>query len=441
MTLSDMIVRVLRLIGAALVVTGLALGALWWSGKPPKDLQGIWITNGYGLVVQITPFTIALHEITPVSCLPSLSLPAHLGMARRLAGYSFDVQGDDLTIGVADVLDDVRAYRVDALPDQCLHGKMAGPLETFDVFWRTFDTHYPNFALFGVDWEARRTEALEALAGSFDPQHLSDVMARSVRGLEDAHVNLLTPSGDFSPLAPAPWDRDQRAFWQVTDSYLLAERQFIETSGVRHGWLAGEIAYIGLHHMETEPPLGQPMADEAVRVVAQLSEIYASAKGVIVDLRTNSGGSDPVALTYAGLFSATDWPAGSKRTQILKGYMTAPTPVTGRGSPAPIVAPVVVLTSSETASSAEIFVMAARELDQVTVMGENTTGSLSDVMVRTLPNKWQFTLSHQVYTSVRGENFEGAGIPPDLPYAVDATGFSQGKDTMLEAALAHLSNR
>ncbi|WP_417257494.1 S41 family peptidase [Celeribacter sp.] len=441
MTLSDMILRVLRLIGAALLVTGFAFGVLWWTGKPSKDLQGIWITNGYGLVVQITPFTIALHEITPVSCLPSQKLPAHIGLARRLAGYSFDVQGDDLTVGVADVIDDIRAYRVDALPDQCLHGKMAGPLETFDVFWRTFDTHYPNFELYGVDWDTRRAEALEALADNFDPKHLSDVMANSVRGLEDAHVNLMTPSGDFSPLAPAPWDKDQRTFWQVTDSYLVSERQFIETSGIRHGWLENRIAYIGMHHMETEPPLGQAMVDEAERVVAQLSQTYAEAKGVIVDLRTNSGGSDPVALTYAGLFSATDWPAGSKTTQILKGYMTGDTPFSGHGAPAPITAPVVVLTSSETVSAAEIYVMAVRELPQVTVMGENTTGSLSDLMVRSLPNKWHFTLPHQVYTSVHGEAFEGAGIPPDVPYAVDAEGFARGKDTMLEAALARLSDR
>ena len=439
MPLSLMIARVLRLLLAAGALSGLVLGALWWSGKPPKETQGIWITNGYGLVFDISPVSIAIHEITPVSCIPWQTMPAHMGMVRRLAGYTFTAQGDDLSIAVADAVGDMRAYRVDALPDQCVNGRQAGPLETFDIFWRTFETHYPNFARYGVDWDARRDEAMAALAGNFDPKHLSDVMTHAVRDLDDGDIHLMTPSGDVSPHSPAPWDKDQRALWQVTDSYLTSERQFIETSGIRHGWLDGEIAYLGVHHMESEPPLGQTMASQAARVVDQLGALYADAKGVIVDLRFNAGGSDTVALTYAGLFSATDWPAGSKQTQITRGYMSPATAFYGRGAQAALTAPVMVLTSSETSGAAETYVMAVGELAQVSIMGEPTNATPSNIMVRTLPNQWQFTLPHQTYALANGTPVTQTGIAPDISYPFDVEGFSNGKDTMLEAALTRLA--
>ena len=439
MPLSRVLAITLRLIAVSIGLAAVVLAALWYPSRPPKEMRGIWQSEGYGLVFDISPFRIRIHEISPVSCLPWQSFPAHLGLARTLAGYDMSVVDGKLRVEISDIINDVTALKRDELPSQCLQGRPAGPRETYDVFWQTLATYYPFFDLHGVDWDARRATALADIGESYDPAVLVGALKESLSGIEDRHVNLITPEGDYTPKVAAAWDKDARDFWQVSDSYLVSARQIVETGGIRHGWLDGDIAYMAFHHMETEPSLADQQVDEAQRIVAGLAAVYANAKGVIIDNRFNNGGSDAVALIYAGLFSGEDWSAGTKVTQIAPGQFTPPVDVIARASPSPLSVPVVVMNSRETVSAGEVFALALRELAQVRLIGENTNGSLSDMMVRDLPNGWQFTLSHQVYRDPKGDIFEGTGIPPHETYTFDVAGFSEGRDTLLERALAMVS--
>ena len=115
-----------------------------------------------------------------------------------------------------------------------------------------------------------------------------------------------------------------------------------------------------------------------------------------LDLIADSG-YDGVALRLAGFF--TD----RKRLAFRK----APSKVEGFGGrQAVTVEPrgrlryrgeIVLLTSTLTASAAEIFVLALLQHPRVTRIGEPTQGILSDVMERHLPNGWRVTLSNELY--------------------------------------------
>ncbi|WP_417249081.1 S41 family peptidase [Celeribacter sp.] len=442
MNIITMLGRVIWLLAAALALTAAVLATLWFLGRPAREVQGIWETEGYGLVFDISPFTIRILQVGPASCTIWKTMPAHRGMAKRFAGYGFSAvgAGSVMQISAADVTNPITATRLDALPAQCTEGKPAGPVENFDIFWHAFDQHYPHFETQGIDWDARRDEALTELGDppDRDPRTLAAVMRHALDGITDPQVSLDTPDGTYRPArgieeeVPA-WVEKARAALPVIDSYLDPEPQNTETGGFRHAWIDGEIAYLGLHHMETQAALSGTQADEAAALAALMAETYADAKGVIVDLRFNPGGAETVALEYARLFASEARIVAQKSVVTGPDSLSPPTPIRIRPTEASFGAiPTVVLTSAHTGGAAELFTLAVRDEPQVTVMGEETAGALSDLLTRTLPNGFSVTLPHQVYATAEGTPIGLTPLAPDLSVA---DGNGNAGDAVLEAAI------
>ncbi len=57
--------------------------------------------------------------------------------------------------------------------------------------------------------------------------------------------------------------------------------------------------------------------------------------------------------------------------------------------------------------------MASQNIENVTRIGSNTEGILSDILSKRLPNGWKFGLSNEIYENVDGKNYEMTGIPPN----------------------------
>lgn len=86
--------------------------------------------------------------------------------------------------------------------------------------------------------------------------------------------------------------------------------------------------------------------------------------------------------------------------------------------------------------------MAMRELPTVELRGEPTSGELSDILSRNLPNGWVIGLTHERYLTPDGELFEMIRIPPDEQLEGEA--FSRenrlaGEDPWLDAAIDALA--
>ncbi|WP_435578476.1 S41 family peptidase [Gilvibacter sp.] len=76
--------------------------------------------------------------------------------------------------------------------------------------------------------------------------------------------------------------------------------------------------------------------------------------------------------------------------------------------------PVYLLISPESASATEIMTLTSLEIPSVTRIGDRTEGVFSDIFDREMPNGMEFGLSNEVYYSMKGENYEGLGIPADV---------------------------
>jgi C-terminal processing protease CtpA/Prc len=163
-------------------------------------------------------------------------------------------------------------------------------------------------------------------------------------------------------------------------------------------------------------------------------------RGLVIDLRLNSGGDDALALQVAGRLTDRPYPAFTKEARNDPqdagkhgpAQQAAVTPATG----ARYSGPVWLLTSDSTLSAGETFIEAMMGRTPAPVrIGATTQGVFSDDMSRKLPNGWTFTLGNEEYTASDGHNYEGEGIPPTIPTPVlTQAEIDNGQDSALDAA-------
>jgi len=87
-----------------------------------------------------------------------------------------------------------------------------------------------------------------------------------------------------------------------------------------------------------------------------------------------------------------------------------------------------------------VYLMMA-ELENVTIIGEPSNGSYSDIYAKKLPNKWMVTLSNQRYLSTAMKKFEGKGTPVDIEMKNMRQNFETKKDVVLLEALRQIKER
>ena len=133
--------------------------------------------------------------------------------------------------------------------------------------------------------------------------------------------------------------------------------------------------------------------------------------GLVIDIRNNDGGLDTISIAAAGHFTDTEFHGYSKQAREgnnrtpLQDVMIKP-----RGQQR-FTGHIVLLTSADTASAAEVFAMTMSQLPHVTVIGERSQGILSNVLEWELPNGFDIGLSNEFYLTPNGQWYEGEGIP------------------------------
>ena len=99
---------------------------------------------------------------------------------------------------------------------------------------------------------------------------------------------------------------------------------------------------------------------------------------------------------------------------------------------------VVVLMDEKTQSRAEYAVMAARNGNRVTVIGENSVGTVGGVGFLPLPGGWHMMFTCQgMYTPEMGQ-VQRIGLTPDIEVQPTIKGIREGRDELMEAAIEFL---
>lgn len=162
-------------------------------------------------------------------------------------------------------------------------------------------------------------------------------------------------------------------------------------------------------------------------------------KAIILDLRTNGGGH--AGLELASRFvkekTLTHYKAIREKGDYENFSDLEPQyiePNTG----IQFLKPIVILTNDKTAISAEDFTLSLNQQSNVTTIGTNTSGMLSDMFGTNLSNKISFTLSNQCYYSTDKKILEDAGVPVMIEVKNSKNDSTNAIDPVIEEALTIL---
>ncbi len=378
-----------------------------------QSLDGLWLTDGYGELIEFQGDELRWFEITQVSCVPAGKATRKSGagtdneivfvdegaVVRVTPGSSPDTRWLHEDGSVSNIL----LRRTDSRPQVCGRTVADTPMTNYQVFWETFAEHYPFFALRKMDWLA--------VDKKFRPQVTPDeiIEKQYVRGgLRD---------------------------------YCNKQLQF--------GMLNSSVGYLRIHSFSGYSE-DKEFAKQLEALEKALDAIFKDAAkwtGFVIDVRINGGGSDVFGISIASRLATQDYLAYSKVTRNDihdPDHRTPPQPVMVHVSQRPgFRGPVVLLTSADSVSAAETFTMAVLDRQpHVSRVGANTQGVFSDVLGRKLPNGWSFGLPNEIYLTKDGKAFDGPGVPPDIELPIfPAEDLANGRDSTLNKALELLASR
>jgi carboxyl-terminal processing protease len=325
--------------------------------------------------------------------------------------------------------------RIDRLPAPCEQKRAWDAPQILDVFAATFSEHYAFFAERGVDWPARVQAGRAEVKPGMTEGELFDVLARMLEGLGDAHVELSAEIGGETRRFKEPHSRtlarlsararaEGRPAKETERAWLGAYRdgilqgilggkgRQIANDRIFWGLAAPRVGYLNVLTMGGYDE-GSPEKERAAleRALDEALPAFQGASAVIVDVTNNRGGYDFVSRAIASRFAAEKRLAYSKKSHRAEGVE----PQSFHVEPSPkarFAGRVYLLTSDVTVSAGEVFTLCMRALPNVVHLGTPTRGSLSDVLVKPLPNGWTVNLSNETYRDAKGQVFEARGVPP-----------------------------
>jgi C-terminal processing protease CtpA/Prc len=188
-------------------------------------------------------------------------------------------------------------------------------------------------------------------------------------------------------------------------------------------------------------------ASAAERFEAELPRIRG-ARGLILDLRRNGGGSTSHANRVLGWLTDKPLPGSKWKTRLYRPAFRA------WGQPEqwhegrhdgvrpaanPFLGPVVVLTSARTFSAAEDFLVVLEAAGRATLVGERTGGSTGQPLaIGGLPAGGSARVCAKRDTFPDGTEFVGIGVIPDVEVRPTVRDVAAGRDVVFERGLAEV---
>lgn len=184
-------------------------------------------------------------------------------------------------------------------------------------------------------------------------------------------------------------------------------------------------------------------SQELAEAAALMAE-FKDCEAMVIDLRPNSGGAEPLAMPIAAWFIDGEklYAKHVYRDADAESGFSAPSErkIKGNEPPNRFNGPLAVLTGRAVMSSCEAFVLMLKQGRDVTIVGDRTYGSSGNPKPHTLCNGVDIYLPSWKAMTPDGKTFEGKGIPADVRVRAQPAEFEAG-DPVLKKALELLRQR
>jgi hypothetical protein len=294
--------------------------------------------------------------------------------------------------------------------------------DSFDVLVDEIDRYYSFLALKKIDWRARAAEYAERARNAKTADEFAQAIQPLLAEMKDLHVSIEMTGGKRVPTFVSPADPNfnaRAAAGKLKDIKQIGRMGFTGRTDDGFGYVA----------------IGTLQADEktAAEMLAAFDALLDS-KGLIIDLRVNGGGSEPLAQQFASRLISE--PLEYAQNQFRNGaryddLITLGTRIVQPGKNPAYTGPIVGLIGPGCVSSGEGFALMLKALPNATLIGQPTRGASGNPQPVLLPNWLKVHYSTWVPLDMDGKAFEGTGIAPDQLVEDDPTGV-KGLDAAIE---------
>lgn len=309
----------------------------------------------------------------------------------------------------------------------------------FEYLWKEFNEKYAFFEEKGVNWQSVHRRYLPRVIQARSDAAFFSVLADMLDELRDGHVNLVSPF-NTSQYSVSKDSRTTFDFDVVNKTYLqykynsagpfiFAGLSYVDASGRE----LGSVGYVRFRSFTGTVTEGR---------MKYLFDYFANTRGMIFDIRENSGGtsSDVIDLLRGfidksttiyyvrnkdgkGADDFTPWEAVNinpyENTRYLK--------------------PVMVLVDRGVYSAGSYFALGTKAIDHVFLVGDNTGGGLGIPNGGQMPNGWFYRFSVTQTTDKDGNRYETSGVPPDIKIVPEA--LNEERDEVIDTAVREIFSR
>lgn len=299
------------------------------------------------------------------------------------------------------------------------------PEAVFEHLWTDIQDRYSYFELKEIDWLGIKQQYEPRIPNGMSQQQLFEVLAELLFELQDGHVNLTSPfnrSRNWGWFQDFPLNYNQA----IIDRNYLG-KDFWITGPLRHQ-IIDDILYINYRSFTEELTL---------TTIDAIVERAQGRAGVIIDVRSNGGGSDLNTSRLAAAFTDENYTYG--RVRIKNGPCRdcfsswTNLEVNARNRPS-YLGPVIVLTNRASYSATTYFAEMMSVNPRATLMGAQTGGGGGSPAFGELPNGWLYRFSSTQAIALDGRHLE-KGVPVDIEVDLDKWDEDRGVDTLIEKAL------
>jgi hypothetical protein len=302
------------------------------------------------------------------------------------------------------------------------------PKAVFEHLWTDLQHRYSYFELKKIDWVSLKQQYQPRIQDDMSQKELFEVLAELLFELEDGHVNLTSPfnrSRNWNWFQNYPLNYNQG----IIDRNYLG-KEFWMTGPLRHQ-VIDNVLYVNYRSFSEE------LTRSTIDAIVERAQGRA---GVIIDVRSNGGGSEINASRLAAAFTYKTYTFGQVRIKDgpCRDCFSSWTDLTVPSRSGPTYAgEVVVLTNRASYSTTSYFAQMMKVNPRVTLMGAQTGGGGGTPAFGELPNGWLYRFSSTQTIANDGRQLE-IGVPVDIEVDLEKSDEANGVDTIIEKALDRL---
>ncbi|MDR2684848.1 MAG: S41 family peptidase [Prevotellaceae bacterium] len=309
------------------------------------------------------------------------------------------------------------------------------PQANFDALWKILDEKYCFFDDKSIDWNGVKTVYQPQLAGLKNEVQMFDLFAQMLDTLQDGHVNLYS---QFDISRCKGWfENYPENFSPAIVSQRYLGSNYRVSGGFSYNLIDnGKIGYMRYASFESA------ISGTGMNYIRQ---IFSECKGIIIDVRSNGGGSLSYSEALAACFLKEKTLTGYIRHKNGIGHSDFSTPQAVYTDPKNAPADwsglnIVILANRKCYSATNDFICRIKNAPNVTIVGGKTGGGGGVPSSNELPCGWLIRFSSVQLLDKNHEQIE-FGIEPDVTVNLLGDDIQNGYDTLIEYAVNLLKSK